>query len=82
MSPVTEIAEEGFPQFPNIPPQLPPFKVTQPEIYFEKTTYVIVNTKQQEFDYPETKTFTLPIKARWYSIDNYPRRIFSWVLRD
>lgn len=90
MSPVTEIAEEGFPQFfvQDIPPQFTTdLKVTRPEIYFgEKTdTYVIVNTKQQEFDYPlGDKNIYSTYKGKGgIPIDNYPRRIlFSWVLRD
>ena len=57
MSPVTEIAQEGFPQFyiKDIPPQFTTnIKITQPGIYFgEKTdNYVLVNGIQKEFDYP------------------------------
>ena len=90
MSPVTEIAEEGFPQFfiQDIPPQFATdLKVTRPEIYFgEKTnTYVIVNTKQKEFDYPlgDTNIYSTYKGKGGIPIDNYPRRVlFSWVLRD
>jgi len=90
MSPVTEIAEEGFPQFfiQDIPPQFTTdLKVTRPEIYFgEKTnTYVIVNTKQKEFDYPlgNTNIYSSYKGKGGIPIDNYPRRVlFSWVLRD
>ena len=57
VSPVTEIEEEGFPKFfiKDIPPVFSTdLTISRPEIYFgEKTdSYVIVNTKQQEFDYP------------------------------
>ena len=58
MTPVNEITVDGLPEF--FVKDLPPvsehgLKVTRPEIYFgEKTNhYVIVNTNQQEFDYPK-----------------------------
>lgn len=50
---------EGLPQFvvSNMPIQssVPEIKVTRPQIYFGELTdrYVYVNTKQQEFDYPQ-----------------------------
>nr|HID13107.1 UPF0182 family protein [Anaerolineae bacterium] len=58
LSPVTEVSEEGLPHLlvRDIPPQSadPALAITRPEIYFgEKTTnYVIVNTTEDEFDYP------------------------------
>jgi Uncharacterized conserved protein len=58
MTPVNEITEDGLPEF--FVKDLPPvsrhgLRVTRPEIYFgEKTAdYVVVNTKQNEFDYPK-----------------------------
>jgi uncharacterized protein len=53
---------EGLPQFmlSNMPVQstAPEIKVTRPEIYFGELTnrYVYVNTRQQEFDYPQGDT--------------------------
>ena len=57
VSPVTEVAEEGFPEFfvKDIPPRFSTdLKIERPEIYFGEVTnnYVIVNTLQKEFDYP------------------------------
>jgi len=58
LSPVAEVSEEGLPHFlvRDIPPQStdPALAITRPEIYFgEKTAnYVIVNTTEDEFDYP------------------------------
>ena len=58
MSPVTKITKEGLPHFyiKDIPPVSSIDRnVTRPEIYFgEKTKdWVVVNTKQKEFDYPK-----------------------------
>jgi hypothetical protein len=58
LSPVAEVSEEGLPQFlvRDIPPRSadPALTLTRPEIYFGETTtnYVIVNTSEEEFDYP------------------------------
>ncbi len=58
LSPVSEATAEGLPVFlvRDIPPQSsdPELVITRPEIYFgEKTdNYVIVNTSEDEFDYP------------------------------
>ena len=58
LSPVAEVSEEGLPNLlvRNIPPQSEDveLQIERPEIYFgEKTTnYVIVNTTEEEFDYP------------------------------
>jgi uncharacterized membrane protein (UPF0182 family) len=55
LSPVNEISAEGLPVLllKDIPP-VGDFDIDKPQIYFgEKTNdYVIVNTNQQEFDYP------------------------------
>ncbi|MGD2105460.1 MAG: UPF0182 family protein, partial [Anaerolineae bacterium] len=59
LSPVGEVSEEGLPRLlvRNIPPESEDsrIEVTRPEIYFgEKTSnYVIVNTTEDEFDYPK-----------------------------
>jgi len=58
LSPVAEVSEEGLPNLlvRNIPPQSEDVRleIERPEIYFgEKTSnYVIVNTTEDEFDYP------------------------------
>ena len=89
-SPVNEVAQEGFPEFfiKDIPPQFnTSLKVTRPEIYFgERTdTYVIVNTKQKEFDYPsgDTNIFSTYKGTDGIKIGSWPRRLaLSWVLKD
>lgn len=59
MSPVNKVTSEGLPNMliENIPPstEVEGFKVKRPEIYFGELTndYVIVNTKEKEFDYPK-----------------------------
>jgi len=90
MSPVTEIAQEGFPQFfiKDIPPQFTTdIKVTQPAIYFgEKTNnYVMVNTKQNEFDYPmgDMNVSTQYQGTNGISINSLFRRlVLAWELKD
>jgi uncharacterized membrane protein (UPF0182 family) len=58
LSPVAEFSPEGLPNFlvSDIPPQAthPALVIDRPEVYYgEKTTsYVIVNTGEEEFDYP------------------------------
>ncbi|WP_432666056.1 UPF0182 family protein [Wukongibacter baidiensis] len=59
MSPVNKITTEGLPYMliENIPPatEIEGFEIQRPEIYFGELTndYVIVNTKEKEFDYPK-----------------------------
>ncbi|MCT4563306.1 MAG: UPF0182 family protein [Maledivibacter sp.] len=59
MSPVNKITSEGLPEMliKNIPPTTGTegFEVERPEIYFGELTndYIIVNTKEKEFDYPK-----------------------------
>ena len=57
MSPVDRVAGGGLPELiiKDFPPQTPPgLALSQPQIYFGEMTgdYVIVNTAEQEFDYP------------------------------
>lgn len=56
MSPVNLISEEGLPEFiiKDIPPVSDFIDIDRPEIYFGEIAegYVIVKTKQEEFDYP------------------------------
>ncbi|WP_432662135.1 UPF0182 family protein [Wukongibacter baidiensis] len=59
LSPVNKVTSEGLPELlvKNIPPEtsVEGFKVERPEIYFGELTndYIIVNTKEKEFDYPK-----------------------------
>ena len=54
---VNEINEDGLPKLVirDIPPVSDLLKITRPEIYYGERTndYVIVNTKTEEFDYPQ-----------------------------
>jgi len=58
LSPVAEVSEEGLPNL--LVRDIPPWSadaalaLTRPEVYFGETTdnYVIVNTSEDEFDYP------------------------------
>ncbi len=64
MSPASEVTRDGMPAFylQDIPPRpSADLSVTRPEIYFGELTdhYIIVNTKEPEFDYPRTETETL-----------------------
>jgi len=58
LSPVAEVSEEGLPHLlvRDVPPQSadPVLTITRPEIYFGEmtTNYIIVNTTEEEFDYP------------------------------
>ncbi len=66
LGPVNRVTTEGLPVLlvKDIPPvsQLPQLKITRPEIYYGELSsgYVIVNTRQKEFDYPagEENVFT------------------------
>ncbi len=58
MTPVNRISGEGLPEFyiKDIPPQSPiGLVVSRPELYYGMlgTSYVIVNTRTKEFDYPQ-----------------------------
>ena len=62
MNPVNEMTPEGLPvlyikDIPPTPAQGVDIRITRPEVYFgevgdEGDGYVVVNTKQEEFDYP------------------------------
>ncbi|MEA3424219.1 MAG: UPF0182 family protein [Bacillota bacterium] len=57
MAPVNKVTKEGQPEliFKNIPPiTTTELKIDKPEIYFGELTneYIIVKTKEKEFDYP------------------------------
>ncbi len=89
-SPVTEVAEEGFPEFiiKDIPPQFTAdLKVTRPEIYFGERTnsYVIVNTNQEEFDYPmgDENVYTIYQGKNGIKVGSMAKRlVLAWVLKD
>lgn len=90
MSPVTEIAQEGFPRFliQDVPPRTEEgIVISRPEIYFGERTNntVIVNTKQAEFDYPmgEKNVYTNYEGQNGIKVNSWTRRlVLSWVLRD
>lgn len=90
MSPVNEIAQEGFPKMfiKDIPPQFSTdLKVTRPEIYFGERTdsYVIVNAKQKEFDYPmgDKNVYCTYQGSNGIKINSLGRRLlFSYALKD
>lgn len=61
MSPVSEVSAEGMPAFyfSDVPPKTTTdLKLDRPEIYFGELTsqYIVVNTKEPEFDYPRPNT--------------------------
>ncbi|MFZ5591449.1 MAG: UPF0182 family protein, partial [Bacillota bacterium] len=90
VSPVNEVSEEGLPNLwvRDIPPVTGAgIKVTRPEIYFGELTnnYVIVNTKAQEFDYPQgdTNAYTTYKGKDGVYIGGLARRVlFAFVLGD
>lgn len=89
-SPVNEIAQEGFPSFliKDIPPRsASDLTVKRPEIYFGERTnnYVIVNTNQQEFDYPagEQNVYSTYEGKYGIKVGSFARRLsFAWALKD
>ncbi len=90
VSPVTEVAEEGFPEFfvKDIPPRVTTdLTMARPEIYFGEVTnnYVIVNTLQKEFDYPmgEQNVYATYEGDNGIKVNSIFRKLaFSWVLKD
>jgi uncharacterized membrane protein (UPF0182 family) len=82
---------EGLPQFvlSNMPVDAttPEIKLTRPEIYYGEQTnrYVYVNTKQNEFDYPQgdQNTYTVYEGSGGIRIDNWFRRmLLAWSIGD
>jgi uncharacterized membrane protein (UPF0182 family) len=90
MTPVNKITEDGLPEFfiKDLPPQSSiDLKITRPEVYFgEKTNnYVIVNTKQSEFDYPkgELNVYTNYSGKGGIHLDtHFKRALFAFKLGD
>lgn len=82
---------EGLPQFvlSNMPVEstAPEIKVTRPEIYFGELTdrYVYVNTRQNEFDYPQgdTNTYTTYQGTGGIRMGGWGRRmLLAWGVGD
>lgn len=90
MSPVTEVAQEGFPEFyiKDIPPVVSTsIKISNPAIYFGETTdnYVLVNGIQKEIDYPmgTENVYTSYKGKNGIRINSMLRRLLlSWELKD
>ncbi|MGH2364005.1 MAG: UPF0182 family protein, partial [Chloroflexota bacterium] len=88
MSPVSDVSSEGLPQLMehDIPPQ-GALKIDRPEIYYGKQTpnWVIVDTKQKEFDYPkgDANVFTAYKGAGGVKLDSILKRLaFAWHFGD
>jgi uncharacterized membrane protein (UPF0182 family) len=91
MSPVNEITPEGLPELlvRDIPPQMRAetgLRIDRPEIYFgeQTTTFSLVLTSTDEFDYPvgETNRFTRYAGAGGIGVGSFARRVlFAWHLR-
>ncbi len=88
MSPVNEVVQEGLPSL--IEQDIPvtgALKVTQPEIYYgeEPDHYVIVKTKDKEFDYPvgDGSQQTVFQGGGGVKIGNiFNRMLFAWQFGD
>ncbi len=81
-SPVNEVTSEGLPHLliKDLPPSYEPgLEVTRPEIYYgEKTdSYVLVNTKLKEFDYPkgDKNVYTMYEGEGGVQISSFVRRL-------
>lgn len=88
MSPVAEVTSEGLPNLieRDIPPQ-GPLKIDRPEIYYGMQTrnWVIVDTKQQEFDYPQgdQNVFATYHGNGGVALDSWLKRFaFAWRFGD
>jgi uncharacterized membrane protein (UPF0182 family) len=88
MSPVAEVTAEGLPTLieRDIPPQ-GPLKIDRPEIYYGTQTrnWVIVDTKQTEFDYPQgdQNVFATYQGSRGVALDSFVKRAaFAWKFGD
>ncbi|HLQ34923.1 MAG TPA: UPF0182 family protein, partial [Chloroflexota bacterium] len=88
MSPVAEVTAEGLPTLieRDIPPQ-GPLKIDRPEIYYGTQTrnWVIVDTKQTEFDYPQgdQNVFATYQGSRGVALDSFLKRAaFAWKFGD
>ena len=88
-SPVTEFTDQGMPEFfvQDVPPK-GSIEISRPEIYYGENTsnYVIVNTKQAEFDHPTVED--VPVYVRYQGkggvrLSSLLRRLaYAWQLGD
>ncbi len=87
MSLVNEFTQQGLPHLliKDIPPvsEFPSLTVNQPQIYYGELTnsYVVVNSKQKEFDYPsgENNVYTRYAGKGGVRISNFWRKfLFGW----
>ena len=88
MSPTNEVTEQGLPNLwiKDVPP-IGMIDIERPEVYFgEKTDdYVMVNTRVEEFDYPQgdTNVYTKYTGGNGIKLSSFIRRlIFAWELGD
>ncbi|MDM7997861.1 MAG: UPF0182 family protein [Acidobacteriota bacterium] len=91
LGPVNRMTSEGLPVLlvKDIPPvsAQPVFKVDRPEIYFGElsSSYAIVKTGQQEFDYPsgETNVYTTYQGSGGVPVQSFFRKLlFAFYFRD
>jgi uncharacterized membrane protein (UPF0182 family) len=83
LSPVNEVVEGGLPNLwvRDIPPRssYPELALTRPEIYYGELTddYVVVNTKEQELDYPsgDENVYTTYQGEGGIVLDSLPKRV-------
>lgn len=89
MATVNEFTEQGLPHLlvKDIPPvsEYPSLDVKTPQIYYgeETNSYVVVNTKEKEFDYPsgEKNVYTKYAGSGGVQIKNLWRKfLFGWKL--
>jgi uncharacterized membrane protein (UPF0182 family) len=89
LSPVNEITREGLPELfiRDIPPvSRIEVQVSRPEIYYgeESSTFALVGTTEDEFDYPtgEANEFTRYAGKGGIGVGSFWRRVlFAWQLR-
>lgn len=88
LSPVTEVSEEGLPLLlvKDIPPE-GVFEVEIPQIYYGEETddFVIVNTKENEFDYPlgDENKYTQYAGEGGVSLGSFFRKVaYAWQFGD
>ena len=86
-APVNSISKEGLPELViyDIPPE-GEIKITRPEIYYGEVTYeyVVVNTTQEEFDYPigEVNYYTRYAGGGGVKLDYFKRLLYAIRLGD
>ena len=88
MSPVAQVTAEGLPVL--LEQDLPPkgvLSIARPEVYYGTQTknWVIVNTKQQEFDFPQgdQNVFSTYAGSSGVKLDNLAKRLaFAWRFAD